>query len=454
MDSIQAIKRKFILVISGLSLLFLINMFYLTGLYSSIAEETGRIALQSIEEADNEELQYRMNAISRLPDNTTHTILIDKSVTQDSVSDEESGINMTVFSQLLREIRVTVHQSIDSIMPVNMNRLDSFIVSRFKDKGISTRLYYSETVDLNTGNIMASSRTATAQTKTATYLYEYDTENRYAYIIYTASMTGAILTRMSGILVTTLLTIMLLGYAFAYFIRTVVRLKTLEEMKRDFTNNMTHELKTPISITCSAVDTLLNYRQGENPVKRRQYLNICIEQLSRLRDLVEQILSMSMEQTKNVGINKEHVELKPLFTRIAEQQKMKTDKCVDMNILVRPENLTVYADRTHLHNIVSNLADNAIKYSSDNVEIHIQASTDGEYCIISIADNGTGISQENQKHIFDRFYRVPKGDLHDVKGYGLGLFYVKTMIERHKGEITVKSVLNRGSEFIIKIPVM
>lgn len=240
-------------------------------------------------------------------------------------------------------------------------------------------------------------------------------------------MTGAILTRMSGILVTTLLTIMLLGYAFAYFIRTVVRLKTLEEMKRDFTNNMTHELKTPISITCSAVDTLLNYRHGENPVKRRQYLNICIEQLSRLRDLVEQILSMSMEQTKNVGINKEHVELKPLFTRIAEQQKMKTDKCVDMNILVRPENLTVYADRTHLHNIVSNLADNAIKYSSDNVEIHIQASTDGEYCIISIADNGTGISQENQKHIFDRFYRVPKGDLHDVKGYGLGLFYVKTI---------------------------
>ena len=143
-----------------------------------------------------------------------------------------------------------------------------------------------------------------------------------------------------------------------------------------------------------------------------------------------------------------------MFTRIAEQQKLKTDKCVDMNILVRPENLTVYADRTHLHNIVSNLADNAIKYSSDNVEIHIQASTDGEYCIISIADNGTGISQENQKHIFDRFYRVPKGDLHDVKGYGLGLFYVKTMIERHKGEITVKSVLNRGSEFIIKIPVM
>jgi signal transduction histidine kinase len=384
------------------------------------------------------------------------SITINKSIVREEDDSEKEATEkpvekIVILGQLMKEVRQTVHHSIDTIMPPDLLLLDSLIVVNLRNKGILTRLYYSEIFDMNTGDVLAASRTTTGKTDNF-YLYEYDVENRYAYKIYTASMTRAVLERMSGILITTLLIILLLGYAFWYFIRTIVRQKTLEEMKQDFTNNMTHELKTPISVAYSAVDTLLNFKQGENREKRRQYLNICIEQLSHLRDLVEQILSVSMEQSRNITIKKDNIELKKLFIRIAEQQKLKTDKYIDINIVVSPENLTIRADMTHLHNIISNLTDNAIKYASDDVKIYIKSYMDDTYCIISIKDNGIGISQENQKDIFDKFYRVPQGNLHNVKGYGLGLFYVKTMVEQHGGEITVKSFPRKGSEFIIKIP--
>lgn len=458
MDSIKAIKRRFTVIIWGISLLFIINMFYLTRLYKAIQDETAKIMIASIEEADGDELQNRLTAISSLSDREDLIISINKSiVTEDDNSDNDVGedvmSDIIEFSQFMKEIRQTVHHAVDTIMPPDLSLLDSLIVVNAGNRGISPLVYYSEIVDINTGAVLVSSRTTTSGKKRNTYLYEYDPENRYAYKVYTASMTRAVLERMSGILFTTLLIILLLGYAFWYFIRTVVRQKTLEEMKQDFTNNMTHELKTPISVAYSAVDTLLNFKQGQDREKREQYLKICIDQLSYLRDSVERILSMSMEQSDNMILHMDNIELNPLFVQIANQQKLKTDKSVDIEILVQPENLSVWADMPHLYNIISNLVDNAIKYSSENVEIRIKSYIEGEHCVISIRDNGIGISQENQKHIFDKFYRVPQGNLYSVKGYGLGLFYVKTMVERHNGEITVKSSLNEGAEFIIKIPV-
>lgn len=454
MDSVKVINRKFTMIIIGLSLLFTINMLYLIRLYNAINKETDKMVLLSIEEADNEELQYRLSAISQISSNK-NTISIGKSIelADSTKSGGDFKAETDILNWLMKEVKVTIHQTIDSINPVNLPILDSLIVSNFKNKGISAKLFFSEIIDLNTNTVMASSRISTIQKKTYFYLYEYNTENKYAYKIYTSSMTGSVLKRMFGILVTTLLTIVLLGYAFGYFIRTIVKQKTLEEMKRDFTNNMTHELNTPISVAYSAVDTLLNFKQGENKEKRKQYLNICIEQLSNLRDLVENILSMSMERSKSIDINKENIELNPLFSQIAEQKKLNKEKYVDIDISVHPENLIVYADKTHLYNIVNNLIDNAIKYSLDKVKIHIQSYVDVAYCIISIKDNGIGISKENQKHIFERFFRVSQGNCHNVKGYGLGLFYVKTIVELHKGEIVVNSTLNKGSEFIIKIPI-
>ena len=447
------------MIITGLSALFIINLFSLMRLYNAITEETVKIALLCIEESDIEEIEFRLKEISGRSDDEQHisifkafTFDVEASEEEEDKSEKSSQI-LDVFGQLMKEVRLVAHQYIDSILPVNMQVLDSLIASNFKNKGISAGVFYSELVDLNTGKVLASSRPATMQTKTAFYQYEFDTENKFAFQVYTTSMTGSVLKRMSGMLVSTLLTIALLGYAFGYFIRVVIRQKTLEEMKRDFTNNMTHELNTPISVAYSAIDTLIHFRQGESREKRAKYLNICLEQLTRLRDMVEHILSMSMDKNTTIDLNRSNIELMPLFDRIAGQQKLKAAKNVEITWRVQPENLTVFADETHLDNIINNLLDNAIKYAADNVKIEVRSYTAGDRCIISIKDDGVGISKENQKHIFDKFYRSPQGNRHNVKGFGLGLFYVKTMIERHNGEITVKSALNKGAEFIIKLPI-
>lgn len=458
MNSIRIIKRRFSIIIWCISLLLIINLFYLGRLYNTIVEDTAKIMIACIEQADGEELEKRLAAISALSDGENMTISINKSIetgdgSSDNEEEEDVMSSIVVFSQLMKEVRQTVHHVIDTIMPPDLSLLDSMIAVNARNRGISPLVYYSQIVDMNSGVILSFSRASPSGKISNSYLYEYDSENRYAYKVYTASMTWSVLERMSGILFTTLLIILLLGYAFRYFIRTVVRQKTLEEMKQDFTNNMTHELKTPISVAYAAVDTLLNFKQGEDKEKREQYLNICLDQLSYLRDSVERILSMSMEQSDNMMLNMEEIALNPLFIQIAGQEKLKTANSVDMEISVQPENLSLQADATHLHNIISNLVENAIKYSSDDVKIHLKAYVDGENCIITIKDNGIGISSENQKHIFDKFYRVPQGNLHNTKGYGLGLFYVKAMVERHNGIIGVKSVLHEGSEFIIKIPV-
>lgn len=231
-----------------------------------------------------------------------------------------------------------------------------------------------------------------------------------------------------------------------------MRQRTLEEMKDDFTNNMTHELKTPIAVAYSAADALLNFKQGDDKEKREKYLTICKEQLSHLTGLVEQILSMSMERRQSFVLNKEDLHIKDNIDILVEQHRLKSGKDIVFNINIDQEDPVVYADRTHLNNMISNLIDNAIKYSHQKLMINISVSQDKQFTYISIKDNGIGISEEKQKLIFDKFYRIPSGNKHDVKGYGLGLFYVKTMAEKHKGSISVESQPGKGSTFIIKIP--
>ena len=226
-------------------------------------------------------------------------------------------------------------------------------------------------------------------------------------------------------------------------------------MKSDFTNNITHELKTPIAVAYAANDALLNFSQAEEKAQRDKYLNICQEQLQRLSGLVEQILSMSMERRKTFCLYPEELHIQEILEPLIEQHKLKADKPVRISVDINPDGMTVLADRTHFSNILSNLIDNAIKYSHEKAEIDIHCRTvrtgTNEQAEISVTDQGIGIALEKQRHIFDKFYRVPTGNLHDVKGYGLGLFYVKTMTERHGGSVSVKSETGKGSTFTIKI---
>lgn len=470
--------RKFrnivIVIITSISALFIFNIIYLHGLFECIEEDTRRVVSSCIEEADSKEMQARLDVISRHSDGN-RSIVIDKAFLSDSISErsvvqttmrtmtndkdtatrtysETSELDVATFGQLLKEIRTTIHQNIDNLLPVNLHRLDSLLSIELKRKGISTNIYYTEIVNQKTGDIMDSSFRNGIKPDNS-FVYVFDQENGYAYQIYMASLTGTVFQQMAGVLISTFLIILLLGGIFWYFIHTVMQQKTLEEMKDDFTNNMTHELKTPIAVAYSAADTLLNFRQGEIREKRQKYLRVCIEQLTHLSGLVEQILSMSMERRKSLTMNKEYLELNPILNQQIELHRLKSTKDVKFQLDIEPDDLTVYADNVHLNNVISNLLDNAIKYSKDNPDIEILARQEGEYSVISIKDNGIGISANSIEHIFKKFYRVPNGNLHNVKGYGLGLFYVKQIMEKHGGDIHVKSTPNKGSIFTLKIPV-
>ena len=258
-------------------------------------------------------------------------------------------------------------------------------------------------------------------------------------------LTRHIISEMSGVIVTIFLLMVAFTMAFWYLFRTVSRLRTIEEMKDDFVSNMTHELKTPIAIAYSANDALLNYDTVNDPQKKVTYLNIANKQLKRLGELVENILAMSMERRKIMKLKPEEIQLHTFVDEIAAAQRMRGEKNISINVNI-DNGIMVEADRTHLANVLNNLIDNAIKYSRDSVEITIA----GDNKKLSVSDNGIGIPSKSIPYLFNKFYRVPHGNRQDVRGYGIGLYYVKSILDKMEWDIEVKSSEGEGSVFTIK----
>ena len=255
---------------------------------------------------------------------------------------------------------------------------------------------------------------------------------------------GKVLTQMWGIIIPLVIVVSTFAFLSSYLIRYVKKLRTIEQMKDDFTHNMTHELKTPVAVAYSAADSMLRYYDQSDEVRNKRFLRIIIQRLANLSGMIEKILSMSMERFKALELNREKVELKPLVDEVAGMIRLKAEKPVDITIDI-PENTSVVSDSLHLGNVLSNLMDNAVKYSGDSVAIRIRADKHS----ITVEDNGIGIPKDSLPYIFDKFYRIHSGDRYEVGGYGLGLFYVKQIIRLQGWDIRVTSVPERGTKFII-----
>ncbi len=361
-----------------------------------------------------------------------------------------------------------MHEGLDIIAEPDIEVFEQFFTNNLREAGISLP-FRIELLQIGT-DVRGDSTHAYTDTlgirstpgyrpskKAKSYHYDIDLQSHRIYRILTepSMLTTYVIDDMRGILATSFLILVVLGVSFGYLIRILLKQKTLDEMKSDFTNNITHELKTPIAVAYAANDALLNFNQAADKEQRNKYLSICQEQLGRLSALVEQILSMSMERRKSFRLHTETLLLQELLPPLIEQQKLKAEKPVHIRLSIEPHTLSIHADRTHFINIISNLIDNAIKYSREEADIRITClPMEGETekrAEIHIQDHGIGISAECRKHLFEKFYRVPTGNLHNVKGYGLGLFYVKTMVEKHGGSVEVKSEPGRGSEFVIKM---
>ncbi len=248
--------------------------------------------------------------------------------------------------------------------------------------------------------------------------------------------------------------IAILAIFFAIFINTIVHQRRLSEMKSDFMHNMTHEFKTPLSNVNLALDTIekkSGINRDESEVK---LLKIIREENIRLQENVSLILNTAFYEEKTIQLNKEALNINEIISRTAAlfdseimDRRAEIDYDLDINIPI------VYIDETHFTNVIFNLMDNAIKYSKETAQINISTSVKDNNVVFSIQDYGIGISAKSIKHIFDKFYRVPTGKIHDVKGFGLGLTYVKYIIDAHESKISVESKPSFGSTFTISIPI-
>ncbi len=237
---------------------------------------------------------------------------------------------------------------------------------------------------------------------------------------------------------------------FWLMLSTILRQKKLSEVKNDFINNMTHELKMPLATVSAAVEALQNFGALHDAAKTQTYLAISRTELQRLSDLVEKVLHTAVDERQPLKLVPEAVQPAALVAEIVARHQLQAAKPVQFDVQV--DAAPVQLDRLHLGNVLNNLIDNAIKYSREAVTITIRGRQEATGCHLSVADNGPGIDPGYQDAIFDQFSRVPTGNLHNVKGFGLGLYYVRQVVERHGGRIAVRSGPGRGSEFALWIP--
>ncbi|MES2678384.1 MAG: HAMP domain-containing sensor histidine kinase [Bacteroidota bacterium] len=259
-----------------------------------------------------------------------------------------------------------------------------------------------------------------------------------------------VFTSIKNMLLLSLAFSLLIIGVFYYTMRLIMKQKRLSEIKNDFVNNMTHELKTPIATNALAIDALTNPLVKNDELRFQDYIRILKEENQKLNIHVERVLQMALLDKGELPLQKSGVDLAGLIKSAVDHHKLQiNEKGATINVNTPSTKIMFNADGQHLQTVFSNLLDNAIKYSKEKCVIDITIAEDEDGISVCFKDNGIGIEKEHREKVFDKFYRAQGGNLHDVKGFGLGLSYVKSVVEAHQGHITLKSEGGRGSEFTI-----
>ena len=253
-------------------------------------------------------------------------------------------------------------------------------------------------------------------------------------------------------LIVSFLIILILLAGFYHFIRIIYKQRKLSELKNDFINNMTHEFKTPLANISIATETLVEKSMAENGADTKLY-RILGQETERLRENIEKILQIARFENERIHLSFEKIDVHSVIQKaVSSFEPLLNGRNAELEFDFKASQPIIEADETHLINIICNLIDNSIKYSTNGLQLKFKTENTPNGIMFSVKDNGEGISKEAQKKIFDKFYRVDNSDAHNVKGFGLGLTYVKAIIDSHKGKIVVKSQINSGSEFQIYLP--
>jgi len=241
--------------------------------------------------------------------------------------------------------------------------------------------------------------------------------------------------------------------SFLLLYRNLKQQQKLARLKNDFISNMTHELKTPIATVSVAIEALRRFDALEDLQRTNEYLDISANEMQRLSMLVDKVLKLSMFENREISLNKEQFDLRELARGVLVSMKLQFEnKRATTALKTTGHNFIITADKLHMTSVLYNLLDNALKYSIKEPEILIHIIDHKQYLEIRVTDNGIGIEKEYKNKIFEKFFRVPSGNRHNIKGYGLGLSYVSHIVQRHMGFIEVESEVNKGSTFSIKLP--
>ena len=260
---------------------------------------------------------------------------------------------------------------------------------------------------------------------------------------------ASIITNRMGIWIFSSSVLVLVVIFFAYAMFVILKQKRLSEIQRDFINNMTHEFKTPISTIALSTDVLKDPKIVEQPERLSNYATIIANENSRLKNQVERVLQMAHSDKSDLELKKEPIHINQLIE--SAMNTFDSKKEVKFVSKLDAKNDLIDGDRLHLSNVLFNLVYNAVKYGGQAPKINISTRNDHNKVVVEVEDRGIGIAQDQQKKIFDKFYRIPKGNVHDVKGFGLGLSYVKQVLKAHGAEISVRSKLNMGATFILTL---
>jgi two-component system phosphate regulon sensor histidine kinase PhoR len=274
------------------------------------------------------------------------------------------------------------------------------------------------------------------------YFLRYELQNRFQYIT----------RKLSSQIGLSLLLIALTSFTFVLLYRNLMKQRRLTQFKNDLISNITHELKTPIATVSVAIEALKNFHAMDDPRRTEEYLDISNSELQRLSLLVDKVLRLSMFEKHQVELKMERFDLKQLVEEVISSMRLQFEKVKARVQLKADEDASIEADRLHITSVIFNLLDNAMKYGKANLEITVIIKRNDAGLQLIVSDNGMGIPAAYRKKVFDKFFRVPSGDTHNVKGYGLGLSYVAYVVERHKGKIEVVSEPGEGSSFIIQLP--
>jgi two-component system, OmpR family, phosphate regulon sensor histidine kinase PhoR len=374
---------------------------------------------------------------------------------RENFSRSKTILDQAVFRWLRESDKKEISERVDFV------ELNSILENILSNNGITLPFHYS-VVDKN-GKVIYECHKEITESEEETSsnniytqkFFPQEDSSREAFLLVTFPTKKNFIISSMGLLYPTIILIVLILGIFVVALIVIFKQKQLNNIKNDFVNNMTHELKTPISSISLASQMLQDSGVGKTPETLNHISKVIRDETTRLSRMVEEVLKLSLFDTERSTIKMREMHVNELIEHTSEIFSLKVaNKGGKMTAILNATDDLIFADEVHFTNVIHNLVDNALKYSDKPLLLTLETWNEKDKLLISIEDNGIGIPKEDHKRIFERFYRVPTGNKHNVKGFGLGLAYVKKIINEHKGSIKVDSEVDIGTKFIISIPTL